>query len=386
MVAPRHAYVHVPFCARRCTYCDFAIAVRRSVPVDEYLIALGRELEIRRPLEGARLDTLYFGGGTPSRLGGEGIVRAVDLVRRYATLDPGAEITIEANPEDVSHDAVAAWSAAGVNRVSLGVQSFDDAALRWMHRVHDSERARRAAEAIREAGIANLSLDLIFALPSSVPRSWPGDVEQTLALQPSHLSLYGLTIEERTALGRALGRGELEPATEESYEQDFLLAHRAMSAAGLEHYEVSSFALPGSRSRHNSAYWRRVPYAGLGPGAHGLEIVPGPHAGTVRRRRWNEPAYVAWARALERGEDPVKGSETLSEENETAESVYLGLRTREGLTLQPNEMSMADLWSREGWATIAREGPASSAVLRLTPIGWLRLDSLAASLTTIRSR
>ncbi|HEX2778122.1 MAG TPA: coproporphyrinogen-III oxidase family protein, partial [Gemmatimonadaceae bacterium] len=186
MALPRHAYVHVPFCARRCTYCDFAIAVRRAVPVDEYLAALGRELELRRPLEGAGLDTLYFGGGTPSRLGGEGIARAVELVRRQARLANDAEVTIEANPEDVDAGSVASWRAAGVNRVSLGVQSFDDETLRWMHRVHDAERARRAVEEIREGGIANISLDLIFALPASLPRSWRSDVEQALALAPSH--------------------------------------------------------------------------------------------------------------------------------------------------------------------------------------------------------
>ncbi|HEX2717565.1 MAG TPA: radical SAM family heme chaperone HemW [Gemmatimonadaceae bacterium] len=385
MTPPRHAYVHVPFCARRCTYCDFAIAVRRSVPVDEYLAALGRELDIRRPLEGARLDTLYFGGGTPSRLGGEGIARAVELVRRHARLADDAEVTIEANPEDVNAAAVSAWRAAGVNRVSLGVQSFDDETLRWMHRVHDAERARRAVEEIREGGIANISLDLIFALPASLPRSWRSDVEQALALAPSHVSLYGLTIEERTPLGKSHGRGEVDPASDERYEEDFLFAHEAMTAAGLEHYEVSNFGVPDSRSRHNSAYWRHVPYAGLGPGAHELELS-NPGTAPLRRRRWNDPAYVSWAHRLERGEDPIEGCETLTAENESAESVYLGLRTREGLTLRDDELPVVERWVAEGWGEVARDGAAGEPVLRLTPLGWLRLDALAASLTTIRSR
>src|SRR5687767_5391408 len=165
---PRHVYVHVPFCARRCAYCDFAIAVRSRVPVDEYVAALAGELALRFGPSGERepwpVDTLYFGGGTPSRLGGEGLARADDAVRRYVALAPGAEVTAEANPEDVTPEAVSAWVAAGINRLSLGSQSFDPAVLRWMHRTHDARQIEDAVAAARAGGIANLSLDLIFAL------------------------------------------------------------------------------------------------------------------------------------------------------------------------------------------------------------------------------
>jgi oxygen-independent coproporphyrinogen-3 oxidase len=393
-VNPRHLYAHVPFCARRCTYCDFAIAVRRVVPVDDYLAALGSELRLRWPAKGSwTLDTLYFGGGTPSRLGGDGIARAIDTVRAVASLAPGAEVTLEANPEDVSLAAARAWRDAGVNRVSLGVQSFDDATLRWMHRVHDAERAERAVDELREAGIESFSIDLIFALPDeAVGRSWEHDLERALQLEPPHVSLYGLTVEQHTPLGRALARGAITEAGEDRYERDFLAAHAAMAGAGLDHYEVSNFGKPGLHSRHNSAYWQSVPYAGLGPGAHELRVE-----GDRMIRRWNDDAYVSWARALSAGEDPIAGEETLTLSNRIAEEVYLGLRTSDGLPLRDGERERVSAWVSAGWGSIVESGDgargdearrpvATAPLLRLTPLGWLRLDALAADLTAFRSR
>jgi oxygen-independent coproporphyrinogen-3 oxidase len=371
-VPPRHVYVHVPFCARRCAYCDFAIAVRRDVPVDEYLGAVRAELDIRFPGdEGWVAETLYLGGGTPSRLGGEGVARLLDLLRSRIDLAPDAEVTIESNPEDVDRETAAAWRRAGVNRVSLGSQSFDDRVLAWMHRVHDAARIEAAVGALRGAGIGNLSLDLIFALPAALERDWERDVRRALDLEPDHLSLYGLTVEPHTPLGRWRARGSVEEATEERYEEEFLHAHEAAAAAGLEHYEVSNFARAGRQSRHNRSYWRGVPYAGIGPGAHEFD-----GAG----RRWNAGAYAAWMRTLADGRDPVAGSETLSAANRIAEDVYLGLRTTAGLALRPSEEPLVSRWVAAGW------GRAEGGRLILTPLGWLRLDAIAAALTDIRSR
>lgn len=373
-VPPRHLYVHVPFCARRCSYCDFAIAVRSRVPVDEYLTSLRSELDARA-LGGQRkewrLDTLYFGGGTPSRLGGEGMARLMDLVREYATLEPDAEVTIEANPEDVSAESASAWRAAGVNRMSLGSQSFDDRVLSWMHRVHDGSGIHRAVGAARDAGIENLSLDLIFNVPDALERDWRRDVDQALGLAPDHLSLYGLTVEPATPLARWLERGETIAPPEEGYESDFLEAHGRLSSAGFDHYEVSNFARPGRRSRHNSSYWTGVPYTGAGPSAHGFDGVT---------RRWNAESYAEWVRVASRAEDPVAGSEMLTPENRLVESVYLGLRTDRGLHLSADEIEHVQSWLEAGWAHL------SGSELRLTARGWLRLDSLASSLTALRSR
>ncbi|HEX6791274.1 MAG TPA: coproporphyrinogen-III oxidase family protein, partial [Candidatus Krumholzibacteria bacterium] len=202
-------YVHVPFCARRCSYCDFAIAVRRTVPVDDFVDSLERELQSRLGEASAELQTLYLGGGTPSRLGAEGVQRVLDLVRKRFPTAPGAEVTIEANPEDVSAGAATAWRGAGVNRISLGVQSFDDAVLRWMHRTHDAAQAVKAAAILKEAGFDDWSLDLIFALPPEVDRSWTNDLERAIELEPPHISSYGLTVEPHTPLVRWRERGEI---------------------------------------------------------------------------------------------------------------------------------------------------------------------------------
>ena len=370
---PRHAYVHVPFCARRCSYCDFAIAVRRAVPVDDYLRGLAGELEARYPASAAPwvLDTLYFGGGTPSRLGGDGVSRMIELVRRHASLAPGCEVTLEANPDDVTEDAARAWSAAGVNRVSLGVQSFDPAVLTWMHRSHTVDRIAPAIAAIRAAGISDYSLDLIFALPEVLHRDWELDLERALAFESTHISLYGLTIEPRTPLGRWHSRGEVVETPEERYAGEFLTAHRVVTAAGMDHYEVSNFGRPGRWSRHNRSYWQGVPYAGLGPGAHEFD-------GTVRR--WNVAAYADWQRRAAAGGDPEGGSERLTPANRIAETVYLGLRTLDGLPLEQGEPEHVRSWIDAGWGTIQDRGR-----LVLTADGWLRMDALARSLTLFRS-
>jgi oxygen-independent coproporphyrinogen-3 oxidase len=371
-VLPRHVYLHVPFCARRCAYCDFSIAVRRVVPVGDYVEGIARELAIRFATEPWEAETLYLGGGTPSRLGGEGVARLLDLVRTRVRLTRDAEVTLEANPEDVTPAALAAWRDAGVNRLSLGGQSFDDGVLRWMHRGHDAAAIERAVAQAREAGFAHVSFDLIFALPAALGRDWTRDLDRAVALAPSHLSLYGLTMEPGTPLGRWRDRGDALEAPEEQYEREFLEAHARLTAAGYAHYEVSNFAGSGGPSRHNSAYWRGVAYAGLGPSAHEFDGAT---------RRWNAPAYAEWLRRLREGRDPMEGAETLTEPNRAAETVYLGLRTNAGLALaSAEERERVVRWLEAGW------GELSDGRLRLTAEGWLRLDALAADLTLVRSR
>ena len=370
---PRHIYLHVPFCARRCSYCDFSIAVRRTVPVDEYLHALEAELHTRfgtrQPTE---VDTIYLGGGTPSRLGGEGVAQAIALVERHFHPVADAEITIEANPDDVTSDSAAAWRQAGVNRLSLGAQSFDEGVLAWMHRTHDAPTTTRAVDVARSADITNVSLDLIFALPTALHRDFSHDVRQLLDLEPDHISLYGLTIEPRTPLGRWVSKGLTVEQPEEGYETDFLDAHRLLTDAGFEHYEVSNYGMPGCRARHNSAYWSGVPYVGLGPSAHGFD-------GQVRR--WNARHYTDWRDAALSLADPIEGSELLTADNRVAESVYLGLRSDAGLPMIPADRPLVAPWVDAGWANT---GPDDR--LRCTPNGWLRLDALAAALTHHRSR
>ncbi len=371
--AARHVYVHVPFCARRCSYCDFSIAVRKVVPVEEYLNALQRELEIRfGGREHGSVDTLYFGGGTPSRLGGAGVVRALELVRRFFPLATEAEVTIEANPEDVSYEAAAQWREAGVNRLSLGAQTFNDEVLEWMHRTHDSSGTESAVENARRAGITNLSLDLIFALPASLNRNLLSDVERLLSLAPAHVSLYGLTVEQHTPLGHWVERGVTHELVEEGYEAEFLRAHELLTSGGLEHYEVSNYGAPGFRSRHNSSYWTGASYVGLGPSAHEYD---------GQARHWNTRNYSDWVELVSSGQSPTAGSEVLTPDNRIAELVYLGLRTADGLHLDALDDPIVAPWIAAGWLVVDELG-----IARCTPTGWLRLDALAAALTHHRSR
>lgn len=367
----RHVYVHVPFCGRRCSYCDFAIAVRRVVPVDDFVDTLAREIDIRFGDTRQDVETVYLGGGTPSRLGYDGVRRVLDVIRSRFQPVPDAEVTIEANPEDVSLDEATQWRAAGITRVSLGVQSFNDDVLRWMHRTHDAGQALRAASVLSEAGFADWSLDLIFALPPDVDRSWSDDLRRAIALEPPHISCYGLTVEPHTALQRWRERGQVRDADEERYEAEFLEADRTLTAAGFEHYEVSNYARPGRKAGHNSAYWRRVPYDGIGPSAHSFD-------GSTRR--WNSREYAAWRERILSGLDPVEGTEALGAGEVAIEEAYLALRCSAGLPVGPANAGDFERWRDRGWAAVV------DGVGRLTPTGWLRLDSLVADLTDLRSR
>ena len=367
-----HLYVHVPFCARRCVYCDFSIAVRPAVPAGEYLAAVEAELRVRHAASDLDLETLYFGGGTPSRLGGEGMARLVELVRARAHIRKGAEVTIEANPEDVTPAAVGAWKAAGINRVSLGVQSFDDSVLSWMHRSHDAATAERAVQVLLEGGLSNVSIDLIFAVPENLKRDWRRDLERAIGLGIPHISLYGLTVEPHTPLGRWVGRQEAAEAPDENYEREFMIAHERLGESGFEHYEVSNYGKPGHHSRHNWAYWQRRPYAGLGPSAHEFD---------GETRRWNQSAYVQWTATLQQDRDPLEGSERLTPDQTEQELVYLGLRTESGVALRTASDPRLARWLESGWGDVSQD-----CRFRLSAEGWLRLDSIATDLTDLRSR
>lgn len=363
-----HLYLHVPFCARRCSYCDFAIAVRRVVPSGEYGAVLLREWEMRQRHPAwalaPRVETIYLGGGTPSLLDPGDIAAILDRIVADRPVAPDAEITLEANPDNVTPRSAAAWRAAGITRISLGVQSLDPAVLRWMHRTHGAEQVPRAVESLRTAGFGDISLDLIFGLPSGLERDWPGELDGALSLAPEHLSLYGLTVEASTPLSRWTARGEVTPVDDERYAAEFLLAHRRLGEAGFQHYEVSNYGRPGHRARHNSAYWSRAPYIGLGPSAHG---------GWGREREWNIREWSAYRGAVAAGNDPVEGRESLDDSAVALEELYLGLRTLEGVPARRVDPATAGAWRREGWAELASDR------LRLTAEGWLRLDALVAA-------
>ncbi len=364
-----HLYLHVPFCARRCSYCDFAIAVRRDTPSEAYadqVLAEWRRWSGEQMWRGfPALATVYFGGGTPSRLSVSALARIMAAICADRPLVAGAEVTLEANPEDVTVEVARGWLAAGINRVSLGAQSFAPAVLNWMHRTHTAEDIPRAVGELRQAGFDNISIDLIFSLPENLRRDWRLDLERARALNIEHLSLYGLTVESHTPLGRWVARGETRPAPDDRYADEFLIAHRTLTDAGFRHYEVSNYGLPGREAVHNAAYWRRAPYLGLGPSAHSA-------IGT--QRWWNLREWSTWSRAMETDQSALDGREELDPTAVSLEDLYLGLRTDLGVSEEVVSDLVASNWARAGWAH--REGGR----LRLTPEGWLRLDSLVGDL------
>ncbi len=371
----RHLYVHAPFCVRRCVYCDFAVSVRREGDAGSWLAAVAAELELVRREglfhEEGLLRTLYVGGGTPSLLGGEAMQGLAGVLGREALAAPELEWTAEANPESFTPELASAWRDAGVTRVSLGIQTFHEPALRWMGRLHGARGARDAVATARRAGFDNLSVDLIFGLPRHLGRDWRGDLEAVLSLEVEHVSLYGLSVEAGTPLGRAVAEGRERLPEEEGYAEEYMLAAEVLAAAGYEHYEVSNFARPGRASRHNRAYWTGVPYLGLGNGAHSF-------APPVRY--WNVRAWEAYEARVRRGIRPEEGRETLGPAQRRLERIWLGLRTADGLPLEelaPGQRRRADGWVDRGWATL--EG----ARLRLTPRGWLLLDRLAVELDEV---
>lgn len=365
-----HVYVHVPFCARRCSYCDFAIAVRKETPDRDFLAALSVEWRQRLALPiwelSPDISTLYFGGGTPSRLGGATIGQIVQLLTANRPLAADAEVTLEANPDDVTPDRARAWREAGVNRISLGVQSHHAAVLEWMHRTHTVEQVPVAVEILRGAGFLNISMDLIFGVPAALNRDWRQDLDRTLALEPTHLSLYGLTVEPHTPLAHWTHRGEVTTIGDEHYATEYLEAHERLVGDGFEHYEVSNAARPGFRSRHNACYWQGANYLGLGPSAHSL-------LGGVRS--WNVREWGEYARLAGSGGSLTAGAETPDADARALEHRYLGLRTSDGLGEAAVPANARTTWLQAGWAV------PEGGRIRLTAEGWLRLDALVSAIS-----
>lgn len=343
-------YLHIPFCKSRCIYCDFYSTTRGGSERVAFVDALCEELRARRGElsasveekngtdekkgalhaetagrdenrnEPVRVSTVYFGGGTPSWLGAAAIGRVMDeIVRLYAPVS-GAEITLEANPDDITPAFAEAVRAAGINRVSLGIQTFDDALLRLVGRRHTADEARSAVETLHHAGLTNLSVDLMYGLPGQTLAAWRRDVAAALSLPVQHLSAYSLTYEEGTRLTALRDAGRLCEADEALSEAMYEALLDMTAAAGFEHYEISNFARAGFRSRHNSSYWDGTPYLGFGPGAHSYD--------GRSRRRSNDPDLRGYLVAPGR---PPHAVEVLTEAERCDERVFTSLRTCDGL-------------------------------------------------------
>lgn len=325
-------YLHVPFCERVCPYCDFAVvATRRLARADEerYVAALLGELEARAALfAGRRLDTIYFGGGTPALLRPESIARLVAALRQAFPGSP-REITLEANPSTIERERLPAFRAAGVDRLSLGVQSFDDRTLKRLGRAHRAEAVLRTLAAARAAQFENVSLDLIVGAPGQTLREVELDLEAALAFGPEHLSAYALTLEPATPFALAVAAGRLVVSEDDLVAEMLERSHARLEAAGLARYEVSSWAQPGRESLHNQRYWRRAAVLALGVGAHSTE--PATPAAPFGARSANERSLPAWLARIEAGEGAASTRETLDAATARGEAAFLALRTRQGL-------------------------------------------------------
>jgi putative oxygen-independent coproporphyrinogen III oxidase len=316
---PRAAYVHVPFCAHHCGYCDFAVAAGQDHLIDLYLEALGDELA---RLDGpVAVDTFFIGGGTPTHLSPRQLERLLTSINRWLPLRPDGEFSVEANPDGLTPEKVAVLADHGVNRASLGVQSFQPAFLSRLERRHGPAHVGPAVERIR-ARITNVSLDLIFAVPGQAPGEWDADLTAALALEPDHVSTYGLTYEKGTPLWKRRERGEVRAVSEDDELAMYLGAMDRLSAAGFEQYEVSNFARPGRRCRHNETYWANEAYFGFGVGA--ARFVMG-------RREANCRKTEDYIRRVLMGESPTFQSEQLPPEDAARETAAVQLRRSAGV-------------------------------------------------------
>lgn len=320
-------YLHIPFCNSKCIYCGFYSVVGREIR-EKFVPALRREISLRRnffntlPKEQQVIKTLYIGGGTPSVLPTATLNEIVTLLKENFIFHDSYEFTVEVNPDDVTKEYAEGLKGLGVNRVSMGVQSFEDAHLRWMARRHTAKQAEEAFAILRDAGIKNISADLIFGFPLLSMAQWESNLKKLTSLSPEHISAYQLSIDENTALERLAAKGHFIPADEAACSVQYSMLQSLLKEAGYEQYEISNFAKRGFRSCHNSGYWERVPYLGLGPGAHSF---------IGRKREWNFNSVEDYCR---KDLFEIRQGETLTESDVYNETLMLGLRKSEGVAIE----------------------------------------------------
>lgn len=308
-------YIHIPFCKSRCIYCGFYSTVGLGLR-QKYIDAVCQEMMLRGRLE---VDTIYLGGGTPSQLTGEQLQQLFLYINKVYG-NHAQEVTIECNPDDITDSFAATLAQLPITRISMGTQTLDDQRLRFLHRRHTAEQVPQAVQRLRNAGIRNISIDLMYGFPGETLNDWEHDIEQALSLDVEHLSAYCLMVEEGTPLYRM----DIETVDEETERQMYEMLMNKLKAAGYEHYEISNFARPGYRSRHNSNYWREVPYIGLGAAAHSYDL---------KSRQWNVSDIHQYMEAIEQGEVPCE-RELLDDDTRYNDRITVALRTCEGLDLE----------------------------------------------------
>lgn len=370
-------YIHIPFCRKACHYCNFHFSTSERLQKD-FVPALLKEIELQQNYLSEPVSTIYFGGGTPSILPSADIDLILQHLHKTFSIEQDAEVTLEANPDDISSAKLNEWKAIGINRLSIGIQSFFEDDLRWMNRAHNAQQAAECIVLAQQAGFYNFSVDLIYGTPTLSNNYWKQNVEKAIELSIPHLSCYALTVEPKTALQKMIAQKKMANVESEKQAIHFEMLMEWMNAAEYEHYEISNFAKPGFRSRHNSSYWQAKPYLGFGPSAHSYN---------GSSRQWNIANNALYIQSLHKNIIPFE-METLSANQRFNEYIMMGLRTMEGLSLQKVTSEFGELRTQEllqSAQTYLRHHTLKieNDYLQTTTKGKLMADGIAADLFKI---
>ena len=367
-------YIHIPFCKQRCTYCDFHFSTSYEKYYEEMVSAICIEIEQRKQeVVDEVVNTIYFGGGTPSLLKQEDLNLIFDTLRKNYKINPEAEITLEANPDDISIEILKIWEAEGINRLSIGLQSFRPQDLKWMNRAHNATESKRCIEMVKEVGVHSLSVDLIYGLPDLPIKDWDEQIKNVINYGVEHISAYCLTVEEKTALAKQVQEGSIIPSDEDEQSAQYLYLVDKLKSAGYEQYEISNFCLPGKESKHNSSYWKGITYQGFGPSAHSFD---------GKKRRFNVRNNALYMKNVNSGIN-YYDDETLTPVNRFNEIILTTLRTKWGVSVRslisvqtPSTgfYSKVDEFSKKNWLKVENE------TIFLIGEGWLMADYISAEL------
>ncbi len=362
-------YIHIPFCRQACIYCNFYFKTG-TTQVDALVEAICKEIELRKSECTEPVETIYFGGGTPSFVPAEAIDKIIKTIYQHYLVEKITELTLEANPDDINETQLLAWKAAGVKRLSIGVQSFYDNDLKWMNRAHNAHEAETSIQ-LAIANDFEVSIDLIFGLPESKEEQWRFNLIKANALGVHHLSCYGLTLEENTAWKKLIDKGKYAPANEQLSAHHFEWTMEFLSRYGWQHYEISNYCQPGYMAKHNTSYWQQKRYLGFGPSAHSFN---------GSERQWNVSDNAAYTQAIKQGHLPAE-KEVLTEENKINEYIMTGMRTQWGINLN----TLSEMGGRNAAFNEQLEKHLNNKmveqndqVIRLTNKGKVYADAIAA--------
>jgi oxygen-independent coproporphyrinogen-3 oxidase len=370
-------YIHIPFCRQACNYCNFHFSTSLHKK-DAFLIALKNEIAQQNDFisSAEKIETIYFGGGTPSLLKTHELDELLTVLHARFSIDTNAEITLEANPDDINQTILKEWMNAGINRLSLGIQSFDDEELKWMNRAHHANQALQSIDDIKEAGIQNFSVDLIFGGPLLSNKMLEKNIGIIAEKNIPHISAYALTVEEKTALHQFIKTKKSPPVNTEKQAEQFLLTMKLLAEAGYEHYEISNYAKHGMRSKHNSSYWKGKPYHGFGPSAHSFN--------GINKRRWNISNNTIYISQWSEKESSFE-EELLSETQQLNEYIMTSLRTMEGIELEKISKSFGKekaqiILTEANKYLLTGKITMHSGCIKLTTEGKLFADGISADL------